>query len=70
MESTDKADLVLDGLDRVGDVAKFLKLSPSTIYDFMARGVLPYVRLGRSRRVPHRAAVELAARHLVTGGDR
>jgi excisionase family DNA binding protein len=61
-----KADLVQDGLDRVVEVARFLKLSPSTIYGMMDRGVLPYVKIGKARRVPHRAVVELAAGSLVT----
>jgi excisionase family DNA binding protein len=59
-------DLVQDGLDRVSDVARFLRLSQSSIYGLMERGELPYVKLGKSRRVPHRAVVEFAARNVVT----
>jgi excisionase family DNA binding protein len=62
----EKAELVLDGLDRVGEVARFLKLSVSTVYGFMDRGELPYVKLGKSRRIPHRAVVQLAAASLVS----
>ena len=65
-ETTANADLVQDGLDRVADVARFLKLSPSTVYGMMDRGLLPYVKIGKARRVPHRAVVELAAGSLVT----
>jgi excisionase family DNA binding protein len=50
----------------VADVARFLRLSQSTVYDLMARGLLPYVKIGKSRRIPHRAVVELAAQNLVT----
>jgi excisionase family DNA binding protein len=63
--TAEKTDLVLDGLDRVGEAARFLKLSVSTIYGLMDRGDLPYVKLGKSRRIPHRAVVELAAARLV-----
>jgi excisionase family DNA binding protein len=65
-ETSGNEDLVLDGLDRVVEVARFLKLSPSTVYKLMDRGLLPYVKIGNARRVPHRAVVELAAGSLVT----
>jgi excisionase family DNA binding protein len=64
-ENSGKEDIVQDGLDRVAEVARFLKLSPSTIYKLMDRGLLPYVKIGNARRVPHRAVVELAAGNLV-----
>jgi excisionase family DNA binding protein len=62
----EKTDLVLEGLDRIREVAKFLKLSNSTIYGLMANGTLPSVKIGKSRRIPHRAVVELAAAMLTT----
>jgi excisionase family DNA binding protein len=62
---TRREELVADGLDRVGDVAHFLSLSRSQIYALMAEGTLAFVKLGRSRRIPHRAVVELAEQHLV-----
>jgi excisionase family DNA binding protein len=61
-------ELVGEGLDRVSEVAKFLGLSRSTIYGLMERGELEYVKLGKSRRIPRRAAVQLAARNLVSRG--
>jgi excisionase family DNA binding protein len=57
--------LVEQGLDRVAEAARFLKISVSHVYSLMEKGVLPSVRIGRSRRVPHRAVVDLAARNLV-----
>jgi excisionase family DNA binding protein len=60
------AELVLGGLDRVGEVAVFLKLSTSTIYGLMAAGSLPSVKIGKSRRIPHRAVVDFAASRLVS----
>lgn len=38
-------------LIRVTDVARHLSLSRSKIYQMMDRGELPYVKLGKSRRV-------------------
>ena len=62
-------EVVIDGLDRIADAARFLGLSVSTIYGLMARGELPFVLLGRSRRIPHRSVVELAAKNLVTRAE-
>ena len=53
-----------DGLLRVPEVAKFLGLARSTVYQLMDRGELPYAKIGRSRRVPRRAVVGLAARSI------
>jgi excisionase family DNA binding protein len=57
--------IVAAGLDRVDEVARFLGLSRSYIYELMERGELVYVKVGRSRRIPHHAVLQLAARHLV-----
>ncbi|MEX0677435.1 MAG: helix-turn-helix domain-containing protein [Pirellulales bacterium] len=38
-------------LVRVTEVARHLSLSRSKIYQMMDRGELPYVKLGKSRRV-------------------
>jgi excisionase family DNA binding protein len=56
--------LVLEGLDKVADVARFLSLSRSAVYSLMARGELAFVKLGKARRVPKRAVIELAAKNL------
>jgi excisionase family DNA binding protein len=53
------------GLDRVADVAKYLKVSTAQVYVLMATGQLPFTKIGRCRRVPHRAVVALAARNMV-----
>ncbi|MBL8796596.1 MAG: helix-turn-helix domain-containing protein [Planctomycetia bacterium] len=60
-------DLVRDGLDRVRDACTFLGLSQAMVYKLMDSGMLPFVKLGRSRRIPHKALIELAARNLVGG---
>jgi excisionase family DNA binding protein len=66
-EPTANVALMVDGLDRVADAARFLKVSVSTVYLMLARGHLPSVKLGKCRRIPHRAVLELAARGLVSG---
>jgi excisionase family DNA binding protein len=57
--------LLAEGLDRVADVARYLKISTAQVYVLLRRGELPFTRIGRCRRVPHRAVVALAARNLV-----
>ena len=64
------ADLVADGLMKVGEVEAFFDCSRSTVYNWMYQGLLAYVKLGRSRRIPRRAVLELAARGLRGGGQR
>ena len=61
------AALVEDGLMKVAAAAAFLSLSRATLYTLMDRGELPFVKIGRSRRIPRRALVELAARELRGG---
>jgi excisionase family DNA binding protein len=61
--------MIGEGLDRITEVSAFLKISRSQVYALMGKGDLPFVRIGRSRRVPHRAVVRLAARNLVGGGQ-
>ena len=59
-------NLELDqGLVRIGEASVYLALSRSTIYGMMDAGQLPYVKLGRSRRIPRQALIELARGHLV-----
>ena len=66
--TSEHAELVADGLMTVREAAVFLRLSRSTVYTLMDQGELPYVKLGRSRRIPKRALIELAARGLRGGG--
>jgi len=59
------AELLAEGLQRISDAAKFLGLSRSVVYRLMNSGDLPFVKIGRNRRVPIRAVRELASDHLV-----
>lgn len=54
-----------DGLQTVEAVAQFLTLSRSKVYQLMERGELPYVKLGRSRRVKWADVLELIDKNLV-----
>ena len=58
--------IVEEGLMRVEEVARFLGLSRAKIYALMDHGDLVWAKIGRARRIPRRAVVELAAR-LVQG---
>lgn len=62
-----RAEIVADGLLTVRVVGEFLHVSRSTVYEMMDHGLLCFVKPGRSRRIPRRAAVELAARSLRGG---
>ena len=68
-QSTKGEDLVAEGLLTIVETAEFLSISRSKLYELMDTGELQFVKLGRSRRVPRRAVVELAARGL-RGGSR
>ncbi len=45
------ASLDATSLHTVPDVARYLKMSRSMIYLLMDKGSLPYVKIGRTRRV-------------------
>lgn len=63
----DSEDLVADGLVGNPEAGEFLSVSRSKLYELMDSGDLPFVKLGRSRRIPRRALVELAAKELRGG---
>ncbi len=51
-----RAELVADGLLTIREVAEFLHLSRSKVYELMDAGDLCYAKLGRSRRIPRRVS--------------
>ena len=59
------AILLADGMETPKTAAAFLKISVAQVYRLMEDGELPFAKIGRSRRIPRRALVELAARSLV-----
>ena len=70
MERNDHDDaisLVDDGLMTIRQAGEWLQLSRSRLYELMDDGSLPSVRIGRSRRIPRIALVNLAERGLHGG---
>jgi len=45
-------DLMAEGLLNPKEAANFLGIGRAKVYEFMASLDLPYVKLGRSRRIP------------------
>jgi excisionase family DNA binding protein len=62
--------LMADGLDTVPAAAKFLGISRTAMYSLMEKGLLDYVKIGKSRRIPHRAVLEFAARNLISSRNK
>jgi excisionase family DNA binding protein len=60
-------DLVSSGLTTVKEASGFLNLSRGMIYKLMETGQLRYVRIGRTRRIPKLALVNLAKDSLIGG---
>lgn len=54
-----------DQLCPIGEVAAYLSLSRSKVYGMMEAGDLPYVKLGKSRRVRWSDVLKLVDRHTV-----
>ena len=63
----DRSALVADGLMTIQEAAEFLSVSRSKLYELMDNGELIFVKLGRSRRIPRRALIDLAASGLHGG---
>jgi excisionase family DNA binding protein len=55
---------------KMGDAAKLLNLSRTTIYNLAARGEIPVRRFGRSIRIPRRAIEQLVADAMARGDER
>ncbi len=53
-------------LHTVPDVARYLKMSRSMIYLLMDRGELPYVKIGRTRRVKGEDVTKLVDQNFIS----
>jgi excisionase family DNA binding protein len=58
--------LVADGFMTVPEALAYLRIGRSKLYDMMSdeKLMLPYTKVGRCRRIPRRALMELAAAGL------
>jgi excisionase family DNA binding protein len=62
-------DLVADGMLNIKEAAAFLHVSRSTLWMYMEKGMLPYAKIGGSRRIPRKALIELASKSIQKGID-
>lgn len=67
METYNHDNIFLDGLVSIPAAAVFLGLGKSKLYDLMDSGELIYVKIGKARRIPKRALIDLARAHLRGG---
>jgi excisionase family DNA binding protein len=58
--------LIADGLMRVVEVAKFLAISRSKVYEMLDDGKLPHVRIDGGRRIPRKAVMDFVSANLVS----
>ena len=61
----DHRPLVQEGAVSVTDAVTFTGLHRSKLYTLMEAGELAYIKVGRARRIPRRALIELLARFVV-----
>jgi excisionase family DNA binding protein len=61
------SEILADGVITVEEAGNMLAVSRSTVYAMFDRGELHYVQLGRARRVPRRAVMQLLERNLKGG---
>ena len=54
-------------LETVPAVARFLKVSRSKVYQLMNEGLLPHVKLGKTRRIPWDAVERMVRENTVCG---
>jgi excisionase family DNA binding protein len=59
------SDDLASSLQQVSVVAKFLNISRSKVYSMMDAGDLPYVKLGKSRRIRWEHVMQLVEQNTV-----
>jgi predicted DNA-binding transcriptional regulator AlpA len=62
-------DIVADGAFAIPEAVRFTGYSRASLYRAMDAGQLEYIKLGRRRLIPRRAAIRLLAQGL-RGGTR
>jgi excisionase family DNA binding protein len=63
-KSESMASLPEEQLLTVEEVSNRLRVSRSSVYGMIERGELPSIKLGKSRRIPHKAVVEFVQKAL------
>ncbi len=66
----EELELVQGGAMRIAEACRFAGVGRSLLYEEMAAGRLPFLKIGNARRIPRRALEEWLARHLVISGQR
>ena len=51
----------------VKEAANYLRLSRATIYNLMESGHMPYVKIGKSRRIPRQNLCDMVTKNIVGG---
>lgn len=67
MDTTTTHDLVSDGALGIRDAAAWLGISRSRLYELLAEGGIPTLRIGRRRVVPRAALRAFLAERLAEG---
>ena len=62
--------MVREGAMSVEEAMSFTGMGRSSLYEAMARGELPYIKIGAARRIPRRALELWLAKHLMIGDER
>lgn len=55
------------GLITIKDAARFLCVSRGTVYNLMDNGYLPFIKLGRSRRIAKTSLSEIVTKNSMGG---
>ena len=66
-QNAEARTIVADGLMTVLEAAEYLSISRSKLYTMMNDGEVPFVKLGRCRRIQRRDFIDLVARELPGG---
>lgn len=64
MDTKTARALVEGGLLSVEQAMEFLAISRSHLYELMDRGLVPYAKVGRCRRIPRDSLLDYVARNL------
>jgi excisionase family DNA binding protein len=57
---------VEDGLLTIAEACAFLRIGRTALYEILSSGLLPSVKIGRSRRIPRRALAAFASSCMQT----